>query len=162
MEEKRMKMPSWVAIAAAGAFLSGAAVVQAADPMVERMERGRKALESSCSGCHKIDKPLAREMSRAEWDALLVKMTGRGARVSMEDKGLIIDYLTARHTFSSKCTVCHTKEQVYDREKTLAQWEKTVREMAARQPGLVSEGEARAIIAYLTVTLGLGNGAAGE
>ena len=149
-------MLSWVVVAAAGTFLSTFSTVQAEDPIVERIRRGRVALESSCSECHSVEKPLAQDVSQAEWDALLIKMTAKGAAVSMEEKDLIIDYLSARHTFSTKCTVCHTRETVYDREQTLSQWEKTVMDMAARQPGLVSEEEARAIIAYLTATLGSG------
>jgi cytochrome c2 len=156
MEEDEMKMLSWVVIAAAGTFLSTFSAARAEDPMVERMRKGRAALESSCGECHSVEKPLAKDVSRAEWDALLIKMTARGAAVGMEEKSLIIDYLGARHTFSSKCTVCHTREKVYDREQTLSQWEKTVKDMATRQPGLVSEEEARAIIAYLIATLGSG------
>ena len=151
-----MKMLSLVVIAAAGTFLSTFSAARAEDPMVERMRKGKAALESFCGECHSIEKPLAKDVSRTEWDTLLIKMTARGAAVSMEEKGLIIDYLGARHTFSSKCTVCHVREKVYDREQTLAQWEKTVKDMAARQPGFVSEEEARAIIAYLTATLGPG------
>jgi mono/diheme cytochrome c family protein len=151
-----MKMLSWFVITAAGVFLLTFSAARAEDPMVERMRKGRAALESSCSKCHSIETPLAKDVSRAEWDALLIRMTAKGAVVSMEEKGLIIDYLAARHIFSSKCTVCHTKEKVYDREQTLAQWEKTVTDMAARQPGSVSAEEARAIIAYLAATLGSG------
>lgn len=151
-----MKMLSWIVIGAAGVFLLTFSAARAEDPMVERMRKGRMMLESSCSKCHSVEKPLTKDVSRAEWDDLLIKMTARGAAVSMEEKGLIIDYLGARHTFSRKCTVCHTREKVYDREQALAQWEKTVTDMAARQPGFVSEEEARAIIAYLTATLGYG------
>lgn len=148
-----MKMLSWAVLAVTGGLLlSGPA--RAEDPMVERMRRGRAALESACTECHSIEKPLEKEMDRAQWDSLLIKMTTKGAAVSMEDKGLIIDYLSARYAFSSRCTVCHTKEKVYDREQTLAQWEKTVREMAEKQPGLMSEEESRAIAAYLIATLG--------
>lgn len=153
LEDQGMKKLSLFVIAGAGALLLTAAA-RAEEPMVERMRRGKAALESSCTECHSIETPLSMETDRAGWDALLIQMTARGAAVSMEDKGLIIDYLSARHTFSSKCTVCHTKERVFDKEQTLAQWGKTVRKMAGKQRGLLSEEEARAIAAYLAVTLG--------
>lgn len=151
-----MKMLIRIVVAAAGTALFTLAGARAEDPAVERMRMGRAALERSCVECHTIEKPLSKDLSRAEWDTLLIKMVSRGAALSMEEKGLIIDYLSARHIFSSKCTVCHTKEKVYDREQTLAQWEKTVQEMVKKQAGLVTEEEARAIIAYLAATLGPG------
>jgi cytochrome c2 len=157
-----MKIASWFAVAAAAALLAVAAVAGAEDSLVDRLERGQKTFESACSACHEIDKPHSEDMGRTEWEALLIQMTGRGAEISNEDEALIIDYLTARFTFSSKCTVCHTREQVYDREKTLAEWEKTVAEMAKRQPGLVSDAEARMIIAYLTLVLGRAPSFTGE
>ena len=157
-----MKIASWFAVAVTATFLSGAAVAGAEDSLVDRLGRGQKMFESTCSACHEIDKPLSKDMGRTEWEALLVQMTGRGADISGEDKALIVDYLTARFAFSSKCTVCHTREQVYDREQTLADWEKTVAEMARKQPDLISDAEARVIIAYLTLVLGPAASSTGE
>jgi competence protein ComEA len=157
-----MKIASCFAVAAAAALLAVADFAVAEDSLVNRLERGQKTFESACSSCHEIDKPLSKDMDRIQWEATLIQMTGRGAEISSEDKALIIDYLTARFTFSGKCTVCHTREQVYDREKTLAEWEKTVAGMAKKQPGLISEAEARVIIAYLTLVLGRAPSFSGE
>ena len=111
-------------------------------------------LESACTACHTLDRPLSKDMDRAQWDALLISMMNKGASLSDEDKHLIIDFLTARRIFNARCTVCHERQQVFDREKVLTEWQVTVRKMGEKQPDLLTEDEIEAISAYLTLVLG--------
>lgn len=141
----------------AAASLAVAAVPSAAETgeqLLERLAEGRAKLEAVCGRCHSVDTPLAREMDRAGWDALLIDMAERGAKLGPGDKDAIIGFLVARYVFSKKCTVCHTRERIYDREQAFSEWKATVEEMAVRAPDLISPDEAEMIVAYLTLVLG--------
>jgi len=118
------------------------------------LAQGKRLFEEKCSRCHEIDKPLARDMPRPEWEELLIAMAGRGAEMNAAEKVLILDYLSARYVFTSKCTVCHTKERILDREQMYSSWKKTVEMMAVKDPSLLTKEEARAIISYLAIVLG--------
>lgn len=124
------------------------------EPALATIE-GKTLFEERCSRCHEIERPLARDMSRADWEKLLLEMASRGAEMTAEEKRLILDYLGARFIFTSKCTVCHTKERIFDRERAYSQWVGTVETMAAKSPDLLSEAEAAAIVSYLNLVLGL-------
>jgi mono/diheme cytochrome c family protein len=142
------------AAALAAVLLAGIAESRAADPRVERLEEGRKKFEATCSECHGLDRPLSRDMTPAEWDILLLDMAEKGARFGPDDKATILEYLGARAVFAVKCTVCHEKEKVFNREKTLAEWQATVGKMAEKKPEFFSREEAEIITAYLTLVLG--------
>ena len=136
------------------AVVAGASPAQAEDALVSRLEKGKAILETVCTECHGLDEPLSKDISRAEWDSLLIGMTEKGARLTGEDKVLIVDFLSARLTFNTKCTVCHERQNVLDRVKVLAEWRATVKEMGSRKPGLLNEEEVQAISAYLSIVLG--------
>jgi len=155
-----MRAESWFAAVTAfgvAATLTAAAAAGAQeDPYVERLREGQRRFETVCSGCHGVDRPLARDMDRVQWEGLLLQMADKGAVMDTEDRTLILDYLAARYVFAARCTVCHTKERVSDRARTFQEWKDAVAAMAGKKSGLLSGEEARAITAYLTVVLGPG------
>ena len=118
------------------------------------LSEGKALFEERCSRCHEIDRPLARDMERSEWENLLIEMASRGADMQDGEKELILDYLSARHVFTIKCTVCHTRERIFDRERAYKEWVSTVQAMAEKNPDLMTEQEAAAIVSYLTLMLG--------
>ncbi len=146
------------AVVCAVALLAGAAAPRAVENLVNQLEEGKKRFETQCSTCHSLDKPFAKEMPRAEWDQLLVDMAGRGAKISPEDTVLIVDYLSTKSLFAAKCTVCHTKEKVFESQQTLSEWQATVKKMAEKQPDLFTPGDAKALTAYLVLVLGSAGG----
>ena len=93
-------------------------------------------------------------MGRIQWDALILEMAKKGAEMSGEDKALVLEYLTAKSTFSSKCTICHTIERVTDRKRMLFEWQEVVQKMAEKNPELMTGEEADLISAYLYTILG--------
>lgn len=145
-------LPAAAACIIALTFL--AAPVSAEDELVPRIAKGRVAFETICGRCHGIDKPEKKDMERPAWDALITSMEAKGAKMAAEERELILDYLGIRNVFLSKCTVCHTTERILDRNQAFRGWEKTVEGMIAKGPGLMTEGEARSIMAYLTVVRG--------
>lgn len=153
-----MKMIARTLLAAAALAAAASAEGQTEEDLVGRLAEGKARLEKVCGRCHTVDTPLSRDMDRAGWDALMIDMAERGAQLGPGDKDVIINYLVARYVFSSKCTVCHAKERVYDRERAFAEWKSTVESMAARSPELMTPHEAALIVAYLTLVLGPGRG----
>ncbi len=150
-------MSSRIVFAAAACLLTWMfhpSVINAQDDLVGHIEKGKKTFEAVCGRCHGIDRPQALNMGRPEWAGIVAQMEERGAEMTGEERELILDYLGIRNVFLTKCTVCHTKERIYDRQQAFGQWKQTVESMASRSPDLMTEGEARSIIAYLTVVLG--------
>lgn len=152
-----MRISPWITFGAAlcaSTLLAGGGGLRAEENILKQLAEGKKRFETQCSTCHSLDKPFAKEMPREEWDKLLVDMAGRGAKISPEDTVLIVDYLSTKSLFSSKCTVCHTREKVFDRTQTLAEWQATVKKMAEKKPDLFTPGELKALSAYLVLVLG--------
>lgn len=143
------------AAACSAAMFSYARPLMAEDDLVGHVAEGKKTFETVCGRCHGIDKPQALDMERPEWAGIVEKMEKRGAKMTDGERELILDYLGIRNVFLTKCTVCHTKERILDRQQAFEQWKGTVEKMAAKKPALMTEGEVRSIIAYLTVILGV-------
>lgn len=143
------------AAACAVAFTFLPAPAAGDDDLVGRVADGRVAFEKVCGTCHGVDRPDNKNMDRPAWDELISSMEARGAKMTAGDRELILDYLGIRNVFLSKCTGCHTAERILDRNQPFPAWEKTVERMANKGPGLVTEGEARSIVAYLTAIRGV-------
>jgi hypothetical protein len=141
------------AIAVALAFIV-AAPAAGQDDLVPHVEKGRKTFVSICGKCHGIDKPETKNMERPAWDALISSMEANGAKMTGEERELILDYLGIRNIFLTKCTGCHTTDRILDKSQSFSGWEQTVERMRAMGSDLMAEGEARSIIAYLTVVRG--------
>ena len=94
--------------------------------------------------------------------ATLFVVTAVPGQISPEDTVLIVDYLSTKSLFAAKCTVCHTKEKVFDSQQTLSEWQATVKKMAEKQPDLFTPGDAKALSAYLVLVLGSPAGAGGK
>lgn len=141
--------------AAAVAFIFLPLPVTGQDTLVARVAEGRTTFEKVCGTCHGLDKPDAKNMDRPAWDKLISTMEAKGAKMTAEERELILDYLGIRNVFLSKCTTCHTTERILSRNQPFPAWEETVEKMAKKGPGLITEGEARSIVTYLTAIRGV-------
>lgn len=137
-----------------GAFVTVVPPAAGEDDLVAHIAEGRQAFIEVCGACHGIDRPEKKDMGRPAWDELITSMEGKGAKLTGEERELILDYLGIRNIFLTKCTTCHTTERILDRKQPFAAWEETVVKMSRKGPGLISDGEARSIIAYLTAMRG--------
>ena len=146
--------PAAAAAVVAVALTFVAAPAAGQDDLVPHIDKGRETFVKVCGGCHGIDKPEKKNMERPAWDELISSMEAKGAKMTEEERELILDYLGIRNIFLTKCTVCHSTERILDRSQPFRGWEKTVERMKAKGPDLMTEGEARSIIAYLTVIRG--------
>jgi len=54
---------------------------------------GARLLEERCFVCHKVDIPKNARKSRAEWDKTVTRMINHGAKLSPEEKKILVRYL---------------------------------------------------------------------
>lgn len=54
---------------------------------------GAALLEERCSVCHKADRPKSAKKAKAEWDKTVTRMIGKGAKLSADEKTILIDHL---------------------------------------------------------------------
>ena len=54
---------------------------------------GAELLDSRCSVCHSTSKVTTRTATAAEWEAIVAEMIGRGAKLSVEEKEVLVQYL---------------------------------------------------------------------
>ena len=147
-----VSIPTAVMCAFALAFIAAPAAGE--DDLVPRISKGRAVFAQICGSCHGLEKPEKKNMDRPAWDELIRSMEAKGAKLTEAERELILDYLGIRNIFLSKCTSCHTTERILDVSQPFNGWEKTVERMKAKGSGLMSDGEARSIIAYLTAVRG--------
>jgi mono/diheme cytochrome c family protein len=112
---------------------------------------GKAAFEVSCKTCHGLDRPLSKNKSAAEWEGTADRMIKNGAAVTDEQKGYIVAYLAAKSTFVTKCSTCHSTDRPLGKSKTAADWLSTVKRMAEKKPGHLSDQEIAAVAAYLAL-----------
>jgi cytochrome c5 len=55
---------------------------------------GRRILETSCDGCHDLQKATSLKLSKSGWQDLVVRMIGSGAKVDDAQVPTLVDYLT--------------------------------------------------------------------
>ncbi len=107
--------------------------------------------ETNCMVCHPLERSLATKADRSGWAATLQKMIANGAQFDQRQADLILEYLTAKSFFETKCNVCHEFARPLAAIKNPQEWRATVATMGARKPGLLTEDEAKAIGDYLSL-----------
>ena len=111
---------------------------------------GKEAFEENCIECHSLEWPLAKITDRAGWEETLTKMANTGAVLSKKNRRQVLEYLVAKSTFQTKCSVCHGLERPLEKNKEFQAWIETVRRMAAKKPGHLTEEEIQAVSGFLT------------
>ncbi len=59
----------------------------------ENHQQGAKILDLRCTGCHGLDIIMKESRSAAEWEQTVDRMIRIGARVTQDEKGILIEYL---------------------------------------------------------------------
>ncbi|MFC1844015.1 hypothetical protein ACFLZ5_04430 [Thermodesulfobacteriota bacterium] len=112
--------------------------------------KGKEAFEENCLECHSLEWPLKKIANREEWDLTLTKMANTGAVLSKKQRRQVLEYLVAKSTFQTKCSVCHALERPLEKNKEFQAWVETVRRMAAKKPEHLTEEEIQAVSGFLT------------
>ena len=111
---------------------------------------GKEAFEENCIECHSLEWPLKKIANREEWVLTLTKMANTGAVLSKKQRLQVLEYLVAKSTFQTKCSVCHGLERPLEKNKEFQGWVETVRRMAAKKPEHLTEEEIQAVSGFLT------------
>lgn len=62
--------------------------------------------------------------------------------------------IPAKAVFSAKCSLCHGISRALGKNKTPAEWSKTVIRMQKKVPDKISDTDVKAILAYLNAVQG--------
>ena len=111
---------------------------------------GKEAFEENCLECHSLEWPLKKIANREEWDLTLTKMANTGAVLSKKNRRQVLEYLVAKSAFQQKCSVCHSLERPLEKNKEFQAWVETVRRMASKKPGHLTDEEMQSIPGFLT------------
>ena len=57
------------------------------------MEQGATLLEERCSVCHPSARPKSKAKTPEQWEATVTRMMGKGAKLSEDEKKVLVDYL---------------------------------------------------------------------
>jgi mono/diheme cytochrome c family protein len=128
-----------------------AASAQDSEPLIfQDFIKGKEAFEENCLECHSLEWPLKKIANREEWDLTLTKMANTGAVLSKKQRRQVLEYLVAKSTFQTKCSVCHVLERPLEKNKKFQEWVETVRRMAAKKPEHLTDEEIQAVSGFLT------------
>ena len=63
-------------------------------PLAWAQEDGATLLEQRCSVCHPSARPKSKQKTPEQWDATVTRMMGKGAKLTPEEKQILVDYLS--------------------------------------------------------------------
>lgn len=63
-------------------------------PLARAQENGATLLEQRCSVCHPSAIPKSKQKTPEQWDATVTRMMGHGAKLTPEEKQILVDYLS--------------------------------------------------------------------
>jgi hypothetical protein len=60
-------------------------------------EKGAALLEERCSVCHPSARPKSKQKAPEQWDATVSRMMGKGAKLSEEEKTILVEHLSSTY-----------------------------------------------------------------
>jgi len=57
-------------------------------------EDGTVLLEKRCSVCHPSERPKTAKKTPEQWEATVTRMIGKGAKLTADEKKVLVDYLS--------------------------------------------------------------------
>jgi len=128
---------------------------------------GVEIARARCLGCHEADLIVSQRLSPTGWDREVAKMERWGAKVSAEERPILVAYVAAyfgvraalshdqaavsagESVYNSGCRACHEHDLVVQQRLSAVAWGRTVDKMV-RWGAKVSAQDKPALIAYLT------------
>jgi mono/diheme cytochrome c family protein len=129
---------------------------------------GRSLVSGVCAACHTLDRVLTLSNSRGDWEKMVQDMVSRGAQISSEEVGAIVNYLaehygensrpaslsqSAQDVFNSQCFQCHTDTMWKNLRRDRKEWTGILYRMVGRG-ALWTEEEINTMAEYLATTRG--------
>lgn len=70
-------------------------LVLSTPPLIASAEtNGANLLEERCSVCHPSSRPKSKQKTLEQWENTVNRMMGKGAKLSEEEKVILLDYLS--------------------------------------------------------------------
>lgn len=154
-------------VAGAGAGALGAQAPAQAPSAPLPQSPGADVAAAKCISCHQADLIVSQRLSPTGWDREVAKMERWGAKLSPEERPVLVGYLTrefgvrpkASHdasavaageaVYQAACRVCHDDDMSEQQRLTAAGWGREVDKMV-RWGAKVTADEKPALVAYLT------------
>lgn len=152
------------ALTAAAAIIIALPLISAATgpDRVEALRDGKEKVEGYCSLCHTLERVLAKRQDRQGWDETLKRMVTHGGPFNSAFRESVAGYLTAKSSFETNCSSCHSNLRVLSDKSLASDWKETVGRMGKHigdlskkgtQSRMLSEQEIADIAAFLTVVI---------
>lgn len=119
------------------------------DDAVADAKDGKYLFESTCNVCHGLERALAKSLTAEEWLPIFSRMKDNGAEFDSEGRALMISHLITGKLFEVKCSACHGTDRPLSKSRSAQAWLDTVKRMAAKRPGHLTDEQILAIAAYL-------------
>lgn len=58
---------------------------------------GAALVQERCTACHTLSRVESKKLTSGEWEAIVDGMIGKGAKLSADEKILVVDYLAATY-----------------------------------------------------------------
>jgi cytochrome c2 len=58
---------------------------------------GETLFQERCSACHELTRATDKQLTAAEWKAIVDKMISKGAKLTADEGTLVVDYLTENY-----------------------------------------------------------------
>jgi cytochrome c5 len=105
----------------------------------QRDDRGERVMNASCLACHDVRRIQVQALDAEQWTKTVDTMVDRGAKVSGEDRLLLVDYLVQHHgpmpegrgkaIVLNVCTLCHDLTRIRRGRRSAEEWEETLNAM---------------------------------
>jgi len=116
-----------------------------------RLKSGKESFQAKCGLCHPLKDALNETKSRDDWEITVAMMKSNGAVLTDEESAVIVDYLSTKSLFETKCSVCHKIQRPLSKSKDMNGWKATVTRMSGKRPGHLTETEIEQIVAHLSL-----------
>ena len=105
----------------------------------QRDDPGERVMNASCLACHDVRHIQVQALDAEQWTKTVDTMVERGAKVSGEDRPLLVDYLVQHHgpipegrgkaIVLNVCTLCHDLTRIRRGRRSAEEWEETLNAM---------------------------------
>ncbi|MEW6326004.1 MAG: hypothetical protein AB1487_00150 [Thermodesulfobacteriota bacterium] len=120
-------------------------------------EKERQAAEvfvEACSTCHDLQRALTAVKDETAWRQTITAMAQKqGSPVKKDEvEGLVRFHVRRQEMeqeiFKQKCAACHPAERALEKIKTQDEWRETIRRMAAKAPGQITDDQVDLLINF--------------
>jgi cytochrome c5 len=122
--------------------------------------QGRKAVEAACSSCHSLSVVTGQRFSNQGWQAVVNAMVNRGAALTKEQAGVVVEYLAAhfgkdrgQELVEDVCIYCHSLDRLQGHELSREEWRDLIKGMIF-EGAPVTDEEFSLILDYLAKNYG--------